>query len=176
MRGKHTAEPEDGGRGRIIPAHAGQTTILTHQNTGITDHPRACGANNEYLLPELNRRGSSPRMRGKRRRALTRPTTLRIIPAHAGQTRCPATASMIPSDHPRACGANERDREDVGPVGGSSPRMRGKRLRNTAAGWRLRIIPAHAGQTAGHDGARCSRSDHPRACGANTPSISSTHP
>ena len=55
-------------------------------------------------------------------------------------------AASVP-DHPRACGANGGDDAPVAVELGSSPRMRGKPvgfLRNTV---RLRIIPAHAGQT-----------------------------
>ena len=50
---------------------------------------------------------------------------------------------------------------------GSSPRMRGKLRVVVLAGLVERIIPAHAGQTDGHGVEPWSRSDHPRACGAN---------
>ena len=75
----------------------------------------------------------------------------RIIPAHAGQTD-----SEIPS---------------ISAASGSSPRMRGKRLRHLVGDKPFRIIPAHAGQTRrpGPRVARCP--DHPRACGANKCSL-----
>ena len=47
--------------------------------------------------------------------------------------------------------------------------MRGKRKRSCRYRFRLRIIPARAGQTWPCTRARTSRPDHPRACGANSP-------
>ena len=112
--------------------------------------------------------GSSPRMRGKPPRARKHPDPRRFIPAHAGKTppgqfrvlagevhprACgenpprpgrPSTPSRV---HPRACGEN-RLFDDIHPEGvGSSPRMRGKRLR----------VADHAGRPR----------VHPRACGEN---------
>ena len=52
-------------------------------------------------------------------------------------------------------------------MSGSSPRMRGKRWLDSGARRGLRIIPAHAGQTANRNGRVCTKTDHPRACGAN---------
>lgn len=52
-------------------------------------------------------------------------------------------------------------------IHGSSPRMRGKLTAAFVVLWRLRIIPAHAGQTIATAVAGIPRSDHPRACGAN---------
>ena len=52
---------------------------------------------------------------------------------------------------------------------GSSPRMRGKLGVDVGALRAERIIPAHAGQTLYlFDGGK-TRTDHPRACGANSP-------
>ena len=45
--------------------------------------------------------------------------------------------------------------------------MRGKRKRLISRVDRIRIIPAHAGQTEARGLLRQIRSDHPRACGAN---------
>ena len=71
---------------RIIPAHAGQTSWAVSVRYAFADHPRACGANlpEAYLVRDVL--GSSPRMRGKRHGDRAQPRTLRIIPAHAGQT------------------------------------------------------------------------------------------
>ena len=111
--------------------------------------------------------GSSPRVRGKRGQRLLDGGGVRIIPARAGQTFPHNTRTSWCSDHPRACGANP---ELEGPRAwyyGSSPRVRGKRL--CVVGSRIpgRIIPARAGQTSSTSRNRSSRSDHPRACGAN---------
>ena len=134
---------------RIIPAHAGQTVSIV---------PRSFASRFA---------GSSPRMRGKLLHAGLQLAQHRIIPAHAGQTDLPILPPLPNADHPRACGAN------VGRVHvhelqcGSSPRMRGKPTACRRSAARMRIIPAHAGQTVSNSSRTSARSDHPRACGAN---------
>ena len=71
------------------------------------------------------------------------------------------------TDHPRACGANSLVTCVFCWINGSSPRMRGKRAYRYGGRDADRIIPAHAGQTACATSSEMSRSDHPRACGAN---------
>ena len=65
MRGKQSVLLENGFDGRIIPAHAGQTSVLRVVPTYCTDHPRACGANGDTAHALVEPCGSSPRMRGK---------------------------------------------------------------------------------------------------------------
>ena len=131
------------------------------------DHPRACGANNVLLPRGREARGSSPRMRGKLGEHLHRQTKERIIPAHAGQTRCQRTRLPPSPDHPRACGANVAITPRHAPPAGSSPRMRGKLVLLELVPSEERIIPAHAGQTLRALPSRRTGTDHPRACGAN---------
>ncbi len=109
MRGKPQRGRRRQRRDRIIPAHAGQTTPARPLGAPPSDHPRACGANVACSRSRMPMTGSSPRMRGKR--ALPEPIKLhlRIIPAHAGQTRQYCVAASINADHPRACGANHED-------------------------------------------------------------------
>ena len=153
---------------RIIPAHAGQTTSTSDRIALPTDHPRACGANFSITVLLCVSFGSSPRMRGKRRPRLCMGGPLRIIPAHAGQTRGWSPSRSLCPDHPRACGANCFPALWFPALTGSSPRMRGKRsfLCILTAG--IRIIPAHAGQTSAASPAAMPTPDHPRACGANS--------
>ena len=141
---------------------------LTESNDVLrSDHPRACGANLFDIAVGEVRAGSSPRMRGKLNRAGETSTSLRIIPAHAGQTIWRPSSCVGVADHPRACGANLPVMVFVMRSPGSSPRMRGKLGGPPVDLLQLRIIPAHAGQTA-LGRIRCSFStDHPRACGAN---------
>ncbi len=91
----------------------------------------------------------------------------RIIPAHAGQTDVARWSGNWRTDHPRACGANSRLLQAATTSLGSSPRMRGKQRLTSIEHFAERIIPAHAGQTAVPTVADGTRSDHPRACGAN---------
>ncbi len=110
-------------------------------------------------------------MRGKPPWAYSLAWLLRIIPAHAGQTKPKATARTLWPDHPRACGAN-RPRPASRwtlkrPRIGSSPRMRGKHDHGHRILAQRRIIPAHAGQTEVGLSTCFLTADHPRACGAN---------
>ena len=147
MRGKHMHMDMSSIAARIIPAHAGQTAPVCNPNRPPPDHPRACGAN-EVIYERLSQLiGSSPRMRGKRAFGGRFPVQLRIIPAHAGQTLRPLPGNDHAADHPRACGANIRQRHYALLVAGSSPRMRGKRRGMLPCSISIRIIPAHAGQT-----------------------------
>ena len=133
-----------------------------------TDHPRACGANPFEWVPNLKGSGSSPRMRGKRYGEANGTVTMRIIPAHAGQTMAPASSTIPRPDHPRACGANDVNTFVDDQARGSSPRMRGKPYISALPVRVMRIIPAHAGQTCRLPYNYSSHSDHPRACGANS--------
>ena len=115
--------------------------------------------------------GSSPRMRGKLYGRQDSLQTVRIIPAHAGQTVRKSANRSAAADHPRACGANGQTSIKFNDAFGSSPRMRGKRQRLPQPRCQRRIIPAHAGQTNACDSSASSCPDHPRACGANLLSI-----
>ena len=106
-------------------------------------------------------------MRGKQTLRDGQAIGVRIIPAHAGQTLAYYKPLQLPSDHPRACGANSALRPSNILQSGSSPRMRGKRRCQLSQMARDRIIPAHAGQTTTVYGRYFGPSDHPRACGAN---------
>ena len=167
MRGKHDEAAVSDEQRRIIPAHAGQTFVLCFSLFLLSDHPRACGANLESNASSCCATGSSPRMRGKLRYCRQTPPDRRIIPAHAGQTRPRWPEPISPTDHPRACGANDHPALQTVILLGSSPRMRGKLHHGAVDACAERIIPAHAGQTRRSAELRVRTSDHPRACGAN---------
>ena len=106
-------------------------------------------------------------MRGKHGAHAAKTARNRIIPAHAGQTGSDRGGTIQNQDHPRACGANSDNSSTTTSKSGSSPRMRGKRLRLKHVVGLVRIIPAHAGQTIRQTGLLANGADHPRACGAN---------
>ena len=167
VRGKHVSFAAGQSGGRIIPARAGQTRARPVCTRSRTDHPRACGANLHARRRLATVSGSSPRVRGKPFGQSVRCLPVRIIPARAGQTFVGRGMQCSGTDHPRACGANQEETRQWGINYGSSPRVRGKRVR--APGHRIpeAIIPARAGQTARLRPKRSARPDHPRACGAN---------
>ena len=76
------------------------------------------------------RRGSSPRIRGTRPVFLLDRLHDGIIPAYAGNTSLPRPYSTRSRDHPRVCGEHPAAMRSIGEVWGSSPRMRGTRLRD----------------------------------------------
>ena len=154
MRGKRSRRRCPTSSPRIIPAHAGQTGRLRSIGQLSADHPRACGANGVWGTFNIRGHGSSPRMRGKPTDKFLIDIPVRIIPAHAGQTTSGTSHSLT---HP-----------------GSSPRMRGKHLVDNGDVNQERIIPAHAGQTNTLRQGRRRAPDHPRACGANSPTSPST--
>ena len=112
--------------------------------------------------------GSSPRVRGKLKLTASDRIYIRIIPARAGQTWWEISCACLCTDHPRACGANLSASVVQSDAGGSSPRVRGKRLAVVGAEPVCRIIPTRAGQTPTGSKSRKAASDHPRACGANS--------
>ena len=168
VRGKRLLYGADVGTHRIIPARAGQTPSDHEDHAASPDHPRACGANSWSVSPVSFPDGSSPRVRGKRRVLLHGRARIRIIPARAGQTATWPSRWSPSADHPRACGANAAAFVVVFSNAGSSPRVRGKRPQPLHDTFRVRIIPARAGQTNSNSMWQREYADHPRACGANS--------
>ena len=95
MRGKLVSRHAVDADVRIIPAHAGQTEQKALPHIFATDHPRACGANTIAFGEFFVGSGSSPRMRGKQTGSPDLADSVRIIPAHAGQTGSNESYPMI---------------------------------------------------------------------------------
>ena len=64
MRGTQTIRFLWCHRGRIIPAYAGNTSLVTQPPFSFRDHPRVCGEHGRRVGGQDGFRGSSPRMRG----------------------------------------------------------------------------------------------------------------
>ena len=150
---------------RIIPAHAGNSCPTIPCTSARTDHPRACGELARCWIESSRVFGSSPRMRGTRDPVDACAFPLRIIPAHAGNSRIPPDRVTFRADHPRACGELWVSLGQAPTESGSSPRMRGTRLTTKPRRASSRIIPAHAGNSTGTPSRRTRIADHPRACG-----------
>ena len=115
------------------------------------------------------RRGSSPRVRGRRGPRPLHGAGARLIPAGAGQT-CRVLPPRRPGRaHPRGCGADVLAR--VAPAGelGSSPRVRGRLGRDLEDDELAGLIPAGAGQTSSVRRSASPATAHPRGCGADLP-------
>ena len=86
MRGIHVNYEKEGTYERIIPAHAGNTDNNTGWNDVAEDHPRSCGEYCKFFIYDSIFSGSSPLMRGIPINEAADGSTIRIIPAHAGNT------------------------------------------------------------------------------------------
>ena len=131
----------------LIPARAGKTISCGSSGASAAAHPRACGENGVEGDLEHDHEGSSPRVRGKRAGSAGYANAFRLIPARAGKTARAACGTPASRAHPRACGENAQVYNDILPGGGSSPRVRGKRLRDRMVHRARRLIPARAGKT-----------------------------
>ena len=88
----------------IIPACAGSTAGLRRCLAGVRDHPRMCGEHNGWKDKAALYLGSSPHVRGARRRQQDHPGSQGIIPACAGSTYGCKHQLGPRRDHPRMCG------------------------------------------------------------------------
>ena len=132
---------------RITPADAGKTFSVPSSSGKLQDHPRGCGENRVARAFQTVRKGSPPRMRGKRTIYETR--------------------NVENEDHPRGCGENALRATAMTISRGSPPRMRGKHVFTDIIENEDRITPADAGKTSGCLVYRGSHKDHPRGCGEN---------
>ena len=130
-------------------------------------HPRSRGENSSARPGLCIRCGSSPLTRGKLLRAAVEGCVERLIPAHAGKTAFSGPPRWGFSAHPRSRGENCVASDRGFRQSGSSPLTRGKRRANRVLEAWFRLIPAHAGKTAGGQGRDSGRPAHPRSRGEN---------
>ena len=129
VRGTLLSAFENAPPGRFIPARAGNTERLRPRVPSSAVHPRACGEHSIAACSGLVRFGSSPRVRGTLSPEARRMRCIRFIPARAGNTSSIGQAASSATVHPRACGEHGvRWSAKLGSIG-SSPRVRGTRLR-----------------------------------------------
>ena len=165
LRGTHPPYLLFGFLLRFIPAFAGNTQGRGDGAWRRWVHPRVCG---EHLSDfQRNRlvRGSSPRLRGTRRRDPRAEGQGRFIPAFAGNTPISTNAPTITGVHPRVCGEHASLASLVMSVSGSSPRLRGTRGDSESLFCRFRFIPAFAGNTYSPGLESPVLPVHPRVCG-----------
>ena len=156
-----TGHVDDG----IIPACAGNTGSEVSEGSAKRDHPRVCGEHHDAVFALFQATGSSPRVRGTRRRRAYTHRMDGIIPACAGNTHCSSFLRCLKGDHPRVCG--EHMTRSATPLSrrGSSPRVRGTHSSITGLVLATGIIPACAGNTSRTRTRPPPTRDHPRVCG-----------
>ena len=110
-------------------------------------------------------RGSSPHVRGAPVRKVSINVSHGIIPACAGSTVMPTWTITKLGDHPRMCGEHISAKSFPVMSGGSSPHVRGARVRRNVGDVQRGIIPACAGSTIIRILNIMTFRDHPRMCG-----------
>ena len=152
---------------RLIPAHAGKTWCSTGGLSGWWAHPRSRRENGRDPVEASQWVGSSPLTRGKPGFVARRRPRLRLIPAHAGKTRCLLRRLSRARAHPRSRGENDRDDINGATASGSSPLTRGKQALLVGQQDVAGLIPAHAGKTRQSSRNARQRAAHPRSRGEN---------
>ena len=133
-----------------------------------------CGEN-ELLARDADvRKGSPPRMRGKRHHVGCVRPEHGIIPACAGKTSARTMLRTSCRDHPRVCGENCGDVTVSRRFLGSPPRVRGKHFAEKVIVDFVRITPACAGKARGVVCCPLRAQDHPRVYGESTRTVRST--
>ena len=87
VRGKHVGLVKRATRSRITPACAGKTDVVDVMWASPEDPPRVCGENRDPDNISAAKKGSPPRVRGKRAWRISQSTGSRITPACAGKTK-----------------------------------------------------------------------------------------
>ena len=134
-------------RGRLIPAHAGKTPWPLSHPPLDRAHPRSRGENSRSTVMPRSLTGSSPLTRGKLRPGEPLVANRRLIPAHAGKTYCQDCQARSWPAHPRSRGENDKLRDALEALAGSSPLTRGKLRASFCLVTVCGLIPAHAGKT-----------------------------
>ena len=164
-RGTRVARRIADARAGIIPAYAGNTHSLFLAYRDARDHPRLRGEHAQHRRRLEDCWGSSPPTRGTRLLSATCRPPVRIIPAYAGNTHAANSGASPMGDHPRLRGEHQVEPVLLRRPAGSSPPTRGTLFITEGDMYRLRIIPAYAGNTPSdrrwHTGFR----DHPRLRG-----------
>ena len=145
VRGTALADILAGGFYRFIPARAGNShPVIAHPPCRAV-HPRSCGEQSSIFSEIDLSAGSSPLVRGTGKTVRGRRGSFRFIPARAGNR---TVAIIIPPPnpvHPRSCGEQSISFADATPEFGSSPLVRGTVCEFNENCFRLRFIPARAG-------------------------------
>ena len=147
VRGKPTAYYNRNVIKGSIPACAGETRRTPSDGWNRKVYPRVCGGNGIDQPCDWNKRGLSPRVRGKRVYSPVLPIPSRSIPACAGETNPYSRFRVNRKVYPRVCGGNQLCWRYERSNKGLSPRVRGKLLTTAPPTTTRRSIPACAGET-----------------------------
>ena len=128
-------------------------------------HPRSRGEHKHLIGGESARLGSSPLARGTLNDAGEFTGSARLIPARAGNITSRHCFVLGLAAHPRSRGEHTENHSFLAPGFGSSPLARGTWYTLTWYRYRLRLIPARAGNITTSAPVLCASSAHPRSRG-----------
>ena len=165
VRGTRTALGVQQRACRFIPACAGNSEFGPTSWTGTPVHPRVCGELCKGRPSRHRAFGSSPRVRGTRRRAPLAVALARFIPACAGNSAIQCRVTSQTTVHPRVCGELVEADAYLVDDSGSSPRVRGTPARRRCVHAHWRFIPACAGNSVDASINVVTQTVHPRVCG-----------
>ena len=129
-----------------IPACAGEPATRPFRAGRPGVYPRVCGGTRRRLPQSPRWRGLSPRVRGNHPRECARYPVQRSIPACAGEPLRPRDWRLCGRVYPRVCGGTTAASTPVIRAQGLSPRVRGNHHLILRPAWRVRSIPACAGE------------------------------
>ena len=176
VRGNRRRYPYGHDRERSIPACAGEPWTGSMAPARCPVYPRVCGGTHPGVSQYAAYHGLSPRVRGNPQ---GRPGELfisRSIPACAGEPAALSPAGWRRRVYPRVCGGTARSARTVGMHDGLSPRVRGNHSSVSASAFKIRSIPACAGEPPHRCNRPRSSRVYPRVCGGTPPSLSSPSP
>ena len=146
VRGRFGLHPGDARVAGLIPAGAGQMTVIDPVAEDSTAHPRRCGADVATYIVVWSCPGSSPQVRGRFDFLGRRRVPGGLIPAGAGQMRVGPVVVDHSTAHPRRCGADSSSVASPTRANGSSPQVRGRSRFVSFLLSSFGLIPAGAGQ------------------------------
>ncbi len=170
-RGGRRSASTSGMEARLIPACAGRTPSRRRSTSTASAHPRVRGEDHVGQLVHDGEYGSSPRARGGLPDARPRVLGDGLIPACAGRTDLPASASSPTPAHPRVRGEDPRSSASQSMTWGSSPRARGGQPLRREGPRRRGLIPACAGRTVVHVSTVRHARAHPRVRGEDPATV-----
>ena len=128
-------------------------------------HPHACGEQGAGPSRHSSIAGSSPRLRGTRRRTDTAVLIGRFIPTPVGNTILINLVYIASTVHPHARGKHLELGGGRDGLVGSSPRPRGTQVAGAGQAEQQRFIPTPVGNTGLAISLASSPAVHPHACG-----------
>ena len=131
----------------ITPACAGNRMAVFGFSAAMRDHPRVCGEQQAWVLSDILRAGSPPRVRGTVRGPCGGQYRRGITPACAGNSYTLDGRAVPDKDHPRVCGEQKPPSSEWKHSIGSPPRVRGTVSASVKKGKPRGITPACAGNS-----------------------------